>query len=84
MYLAEGEIALHTRPVRSADLIPDRILCWELVSKRNCKWTLHYVKSSYAITDVPDTVSRALLCVSSGANGISGSRARVAKKKVSA
>ncbi|ODO12122.1 hypothetical protein I350_00908 [Cryptococcus amylolentus CBS 6273] len=37
-------------------LAEDRILCWELVSKRECKWKLHYVKSAYAITDVPDTV----------------------------
>jgi chitin synthase len=38
-------------------LAEDRILCWELVSKRACKWKLHYVKSAYAITDVPDAVS---------------------------
>lgn len=38
-------------------LAEDRILCWELVSKRQCKWKLHYVKSAYAITDVPDTVA---------------------------
>ncbi|KAK4685228.1 chitin synthase, partial [Tremellales sp. Uapishka_1] len=38
-------------------LAEDRILCWELVAKRGCKWTLHYVKSAYAITDVPDTVA---------------------------
>ncbi|WVR05534.1 hypothetical protein IAU60_002552 [Kwoniella sp. DSM 27419] len=37
-------------------LAEDRILCWELVSKRECKWKLHYVKSAYAITDVPDGV----------------------------
>nr|ODN74974.1 chitin synthase [Cryptococcus depauperatus CBS 7841] len=37
-------------------LAEDRILCWELVSKRDCKWKLHYVKSAYAITDVPDAV----------------------------
>ncbi|EIW73092.1 hypothetical protein TREMEDRAFT_70893 [Tremella mesenterica DSM 1558] len=37
-------------------LAEDRILCWELVSKRGCKWKLHYVKSAYAITDVPDAV----------------------------
>ncbi|OCF42866.1 chitin synthase [Kwoniella heveanensis CBS 569] len=37
-------------------LAEDRILCWELVSKRQCKWKLHYVKSAYAITDVPDAV----------------------------
>jgi cellulose synthase/poly-beta-1,6-N-acetylglucosamine synthase-like glycosyltransferase len=26
-------------------LAEDRILCWELVSKRESSWTLHYVKS---------------------------------------
>jgi chitin synthase len=51
MYLAEG------KEIESeSTLTKDRILCWELVSKRECKWTLHYVKSAYAITDVPDTV----------------------------
>jgi chitin synthase len=38
-------------------LAEDRILCWELVSKRGCKWKLHYVKSARATTDVPDAVS---------------------------
>ena len=33
-----------------------QILCWELVSKRGGSWILHYVKSAYAITDVPDQV----------------------------
>nr|AZQ26798.1 putative chitin synthase 1 [Ganoderma lucidum]QDK64616.1 chitin synthase [Ganoderma lucidum] len=37
-------------------LAEDRILCWELVSKRNQSWILHYVKSAYAVTDVPDQV----------------------------
>lgn len=37
-------------------LAEDRILCWELVSKRGGAWILHYVKSAYAITDVPDQV----------------------------
>jgi chitin synthase len=37
-------------------LAEDRILCWELVSKRGGSWTLHYVKSAYAVTDVPDQV----------------------------
>ncbi|KDQ51532.1 glycosyltransferase family 2 protein [Jaapia argillacea MUCL 33604] len=37
-------------------LAEDRILCWELVSKRGGSWILHYVKSAYAITDVPDQV----------------------------
>ncbi|KAG5220362.1 glycosyltransferase family protein [Salix suchowensis] len=31
-------------------------LCWELVSKRGGSWILHYVKSAYAVTDVPDQV----------------------------
>ncbi|KII90552.1 glycosyltransferase family 2 protein [Plicaturopsis crispa FD-325 SS-3] len=38
-------------------LAEDRILCWELVSKRGGSWILHYVKSAYAVTDVPDTVA---------------------------
>jgi len=37
-------------------LAEDRILCWELVSKRGGSWILHYVKSAYAVTDVPDEV----------------------------
>lgn len=37
-------------------LAEDRILCWELVSKRNSSWVLHYVKNSFAVTDVPDQV----------------------------
>ncbi|CAG8607976.1 11921_t:CDS:2 [Funneliformis mosseae] len=36
-------------------LAEDRILCFELVSKRKSSWLLHYVKSAYAETDVPDT-----------------------------
>ena len=35
-------------------LAEDRILCFELVAKRQCAWVLHYVKSAYAETDVPD------------------------------
>ncbi|KAK2465800.1 hypothetical protein APHAL10511_002344 [Amanita phalloides] len=37
-------------------LAEDRILCWELVSKRGGSWILHYVKSAFAVTDVPDQV----------------------------
>ncbi|KAN0087810.1 hypothetical protein V8E55_006431 [Tylopilus felleus] len=37
-------------------LAEDRILCWELVSKRHASWILHYVKSAYAVTDAPDGV----------------------------
>lgn len=38
-------------------LAEDRILCWELVSKRDSAWVLHYERSAYAVTDVPDTVA---------------------------
>ncbi|KAL7417182.1 glycosyltransferase family 2 protein [Mrakia frigida] len=37
-------------------LAEDRILCWELVSKRGSRWTLHYVKSAEGVTDVPDSI----------------------------
>ncbi|KAF9938153.1 Chitin synthase, class 1 [Modicella reniformis] len=38
-------------------LAEDRILCFELVAKRNCAWVLQYVKSASGETDVPDTVA---------------------------
>jgi chitin synthase len=34
-------------------LAEDRILCWELVAKRDEKWVLKYVKSCTGETDVP-------------------------------
>jgi len=37
-------------------LAEDRILCFELVAKKNCRWVLKYVKSAKAETDVPDTI----------------------------
>ncbi|GAB7354273.1 hypothetical protein MBLNU459_g4801t2 [Dothideomycetes sp. NU459] len=37
-------------------LAEDRILCWELVAKRNESWVLKYVKSATGETDVPDAV----------------------------
>jgi chitin synthase len=37
-------------------LAEDRILCWELVAKRNERWILKYVKGCKGETDVPDTV----------------------------
>ncbi|KAI1089118.1 glycosyltransferase family 2 protein [Rostrohypoxylon terebratum] len=37
-------------------LAEDRILCWELVAKRNERWVLKYVKGCTGETDVPDTV----------------------------
>jgi chitin synthase len=37
-------------------LAEDRILCFELVTKREEAWTLRYVKKAKAETDVPDSV----------------------------
>lgn len=34
----------------------DRILCLELVAKRNGRWLLHYVKDAVALTDCPSSV----------------------------
>ncbi|TFK32302.1 chitin synthase [Crucibulum laeve] len=38
-------------------LAEDRILCFELVAKKGEKWTLSYVKSSKAETDVPESAA---------------------------
>lgn len=38
-------------------LAEDRILCFELVAKRNAEWVLTYVKSAKGETDVPVTIS---------------------------
>jgi chitin synthase len=60
MYLAEDRVS-HcsiSEWQSLADFFAARqILCWELVSKRGGSWILHYVKSAYAVTDVPDEVS---------------------------
>lgn len=37
-------------------LAEDRILCFEIVCKKKEAWTLKYVKSAKASTDVPDSV----------------------------
>ncbi|PQE26207.1 chitin synthase 2 protein [Rutstroemia sp. NJR-2017a BBW] len=37
-------------------LAEDRILCWELVAKRDERWVLKYVKGCTGETDVPDAV----------------------------
>ncbi|KAF9113139.1 Chitin synthase, class 2 [Mortierella sp. AM989] len=38
-------------------LAEDRILCFELVAKKNEAWLLRYVKSAKASTDVPDSIA---------------------------
>src|SRR6201994_3418200 len=42
-------------------LAEDRILCFELVSKKNCSWILQYVKSATGETDVPDRIPEFVL-----------------------
>jgi chitin synthase len=42
-------------------LAEDRILCWELVSKRNCSWILQYVKAATGETDVPEEMADFIL-----------------------
>lgn len=42
-------------------LAEDRILCWELVSKRKANWVLRYVKQAKAHTDVPERLSELVL-----------------------
>ncbi|ODQ77977.1 glycosyltransferase family 2 protein [Babjeviella inositovora NRRL Y-12698] len=37
-------------------LAEDRILCWELVAKKDEKWLLKYVRAATGETDVPDSV----------------------------
>ncbi|KAL6450408.1 CHS1 Chitin synthase 1 [Candida maltosa Xu316] len=41
-------------------LAEDRILCWELVSKKNENWVLKFVKSATGETDVPESVAEFL------------------------
>ncbi len=42
-------------------LAEDRILCFELVAKRNSRWILQYVKSATGETDVPDTMAEFIM-----------------------
>lgn len=42
-------------------LAEDRILCFELVTKRNCRWILQYVKSATGETDVPDKMAEFIM-----------------------
>lgn len=47
------------RDVFSANmyLAEDRILCWELVAKRDSKWLLKYVKEASGETDLPESAA---------------------------
>lgn len=38
-------------------LAEDRILCWELIAKKNENWVLKFVKLATGETDVPETIS---------------------------
>lgn len=42
-------------------LAEDRILCFELVAKKNCAWLLRYCKSASAETDVPEKLAEFIL-----------------------
>jgi hypothetical protein len=58
-------------------LAEDRILCWELVAKRNEKWILEYVKSATGETDVPGIAPCAssngqMLCLNWSVNDVAG------------
>ncbi|KAI8098574.1 chitin synthase 1 [Halteromyces radiatus] len=45
---------------RNMYLAEDRILCFELVAKRQQRWLLHYVKTAFAETDVPNRLDELL------------------------
>jgi chitin synthase len=55
---ADADAGIFTKNMYLAE---DRILCFELVTKRKCHWVLQYVKSSHAETDVPDEISELIL-----------------------
>lgn len=38
-------------------LAEDRILAFEVLAKKNCNWTMHYVKDAIARTDVPTNLT---------------------------
>ncbi|CCE66135.1 hypothetical protein TPHA_0O01680 [Tetrapisispora phaffii CBS 4417] len=42
-------------------LAEDRILCFEIVMKKNANWILKYCKNSFATTDVPTSVSEFIM-----------------------
>jgi chitin synthase len=44
-------------------LAEDRILCWELVAKKNERWVLKYVKNCTGETDVPGKSGKLQICL---------------------
>ncbi|KAI9105900.1 chitin synthase-domain-containing protein [Phlyctochytrium arcticum] len=54
MHGSHGDVKLGQANMYLAE---DRILCFELVTKRNENWILRYVKDAKAETDVPDTIA---------------------------
>ncbi|ODV58404.1 chitin synthase I [Ascoidea rubescens DSM 1968] len=61
----KGE-TLHNEPTagiftKNMYLAEDRILCFEIVSKKRSNWVLRYVKSASAKTDVPDQLDEFIL-----------------------
>lgn len=58
-----GELKDESTGIFSANmfLAEDRILCFELVTKKNGKWLLRYVKSAHATTDVPEHLSELVM-----------------------
>ena len=42
-------------------LAEDRILCYELVAKKDCGWLLRYCKGASAATDVPESLAEFIL-----------------------
>ena len=53
---------------RNMYLAEDRILCFEIVTKKREGWTLKYVKSAKASTDVPTSVCSILISTAYIAN----------------
>ncbi|KAJ3187222.1 Chitin synthase, class 2 [Irineochytrium annulatum] len=56
-FIGEAQHGGHNISKANMYLAEDRILCFELVSKRGEAWVLKYVRKAKAETDVPDTMA---------------------------